>query len=294
VVTQTIDIKEGVENTLVINYKTRGMNSWKYDFVSGVVFGNSGNSQKIKRARNFDFKMYTSFDDIDFPGGTMSPSKKSRTDKGWLLEWDYANLISGFMIGMKMPDKVNPGTLAGQVCYFAPVSLFFFFMIIFLICMIRGIEIHPINYVFLAAAFFSFHLLMAYLADQIDIAPAFAVSAVVSVFLVVSYLRLVAGLRFAVVEAGGAQLIYLVLFSYAFFFKGFTGLSITVISIVTLFLLMQMTGRIKWSERLKAAEPKQSPADIYANSAPMPNYRQPTPPPTAQQPQVPPDDENKA
>jgi hypothetical protein len=40
-----------------------------------------------------------------------------------------------------------------------------------------------------------------------------------------------------------------VLFSYAFFWKGFTGLAITIIAIVTLFVVMQVTGRIRWSER---------------------------------------------
>jgi hypothetical protein len=66
----------------------------------------------------------------------------------------------------------------------------------------------------------------------------------------VSYLRLVVGMRFAAVEAGGAQFLYLVLFSYAFFFKGFTGLAITIGSILTLFAVMQMTGRINWREKL--------------------------------------------
>jgi hypothetical protein len=60
-------------------------------------------------------------------------------------------------------------------------------------------------------------------------------------------------MRFAAVEAGLAQLIYLVLFSYAFFFKGFTGLAITIGSIVTLFVVMQMTGRIRWEERFAKA-----------------------------------------
>jgi len=75
---------------------------------------------------------------------------------------------------------------------------------------------------------------------------------VVSIALVVSYLRLVVGIRFAALEAGTAQLIYLILFSYVFFWKGFTGLAITIISIVTLFVVMQATGRVRWSERLKA------------------------------------------
>jgi hypothetical protein len=47
-------------------------------------------------------------------------------------------------------------------------------------------------------------------------------------------------------------LIYLVLFSYAFFWNGFTGLSITVIAVITLFVVMQATGRIRWSERFAA------------------------------------------
>jgi len=53
-----------------------------------------------------------------------------------------------------------------------------------------------------------------------------------------------------VVDAGLTQLIYLVLFSYAFFFEGFTGLAVTIGAILTLFVVMQITGRIRWEEKL--------------------------------------------
>jgi hypothetical protein len=43
-----------------------------------------------------------------------------------------------------------------------------------------------------------------------------------------------------------------VMFSYAFFFKGFTGLAVTVGSILTLFVVMQITGRIRWAEKFAA------------------------------------------
>ena len=122
----------------------------------------------------------------------------------------------------------------------------------FIITTLRKIDLHPMNYFFLATAFFAFHLLLAYLVDHISIHVAMVVASVVSVTLVVSYLRLVVGLRFAALEAGTAQLIYLVLFSYAFFWKGFTGLAITIIAIITLFVVMQVTGRIRWSERFAA------------------------------------------
>ena len=68
-----------------------------------------------------------------------------------------------------------------------------------------------------------------------------------SVLLVASYLRLVVGARFALVEAGLAQLVYQVGFGVAHFRDGTTGLTITVLGIGTLFALMQLTGRVDWS-----------------------------------------------
>jgi inner membrane protein involved in colicin E2 resistance len=118
----------------------------------------------------------------------------------------------------------------------------------------KGIELHPMNYLFLAAAFFAFHLLFAYSVDHLDVPLAFALASAVSVLLVVTYLRLVVGPRFAAVEAGISQLIYLVLFSFAHFFEGFTGLIVTVGSILTLFALMQLTGRLRWAEVLRKPE----------------------------------------
>ena len=61
--------------------------------------------------------------------------------------------------------------------------------------------------------------------DHVSIHLSFIICSLVSIFLVISYLRLVVNMRFALLEAGGAQFVYLVLFSYAFFFEGFTGLA---------------------------------------------------------------------
>jgi inner membrane protein involved in colicin E2 resistance len=225
--------------TLHVTYGSQGLNTWRYKLANGIA-----------QAHDFALTMHTNFKDIDFSDDTLSPTSKQPTSGGWNLGWRYSNLVSGFQIGMTMPEKLQPGPLAGQISYFAPVSLFFFFFLMFIIAIIRNIELHPLNYFFLATAFFAFHLLLAYLVDHISIHLAMFISSVVSVLLVVSYLRLVVGLRFALVEAGISQLIYLVLFSYAFFWKGFTGLAITIISIVTLFVVMQATGRIRWSDRL--------------------------------------------
>ena len=219
-------------------YRSQGLESWRYKFGDDVA-----------QVRDFQLHMKTNFQDIDFSENTLSPTEKRRSGSGWELTWTYKNLLTGYQIGMPMPEKLQPGPLAGQISLFAPVSLFFFFFIMFILTTLRDIELHPMNYFFLAAAFFAFHLLLAYLVDHISIHAAFLVCSAVSVFLVVSYLRLAVGMRFAAVEAAGAQFLYLVLFSYAFFFKGFTGLTITLGAILTLFAVMQMTGRIRWAEK---------------------------------------------
>ena len=259
--TGTAVVKAGETATLRVAYRSQGLNDWRYNFGGDVA-----------QVRDFQMRMATDFKEIDFPENTLSPSEKRETGEGWELEWSYKNLVSGFQIGMAMPEKLQPGPLAGRISLFAPVSLFFFFFLMFIITTMRGIELHPMNYFFLAAAFFSFHLLLAYLVDHVSIHAAFAASSVVSIFLVISYLRLVVGTRFAAREAGLAQFIYLVMFSYAFFFKGFTGLAVTVGSIMTLFVVMQITGRVRWAEKF-AARPggdagKDAPADFSGKVAP--------------------------
>jgi len=246
-------IAAGKTAQLAVSYSSQGLEEWRYSF----------GSADVAQVNNFYLRMRTNFKDIDFPDNTLSPSEKTETPNGWDLNWSYRSLLSGYQIAMVMPEKLQPGPLAGKISFFAPVSLFFFFFLMMIITTMRGIDLHPMNYFFLAAAFFSFHLLLAYLVDHMSIHAAFAISSAVSIFLVVSYLRLVVGMRFASREAALAQFIYLVMFSYAFFLKGFTGLAITIGSVLTLFVVMQITGRIRWAEKF-SVKPVETPVNTPA------------------------------
>jgi inner membrane protein involved in colicin E2 resistance len=260
----------GAKTVLRTEYRSQGLDSWRYSFSSASAgqAGSSGNgAPQVSQTRDFHLLMKTDFGGFDFPDNSLSPTEKRETANGWELHWNYENLVSGFDIALKMPQKLQPGPLAGRISYFAPVSLFFFFFLVFVLSTMRGNNLHPMNYFFLACAFFAFHLLLAYLADHISIHAAFVISSVVSIALVVSYLRLVVDWRFAVVDAGLTQLIYLVLFSYAFFFEGFTGLAVTIGAILTLFVVMQMTGRLKWEEKFATAQQNQGP--IYPAPTPL-------------------------
>ncbi len=221
-----------------VRYRSRGMRTWTYAFAEAGV----------AQVRDFRLLMTTNFKDVDFPAGSVSPGERAASGDGWALTWAFSNLISGQAIGMELPQKLNPGPFAARVTFFAPVSLLFFLAVMVMVGATSGPSLHPMHYWFIAAAFFAFHLLLAYLVDHVGVHLAFAIAAVVSIGLVVSYLRVVIGMEQALLRAGAAQAIFLVLFSYAFFFEGFTGLDITIGAILTLFVMMQMTARVSWDD----------------------------------------------
>ena len=224
------------ELVLRVAYRSRGLGEWAYAFVG----------EGVAQVRDFELTMTTDFGGFDFPAGTISPTTKAPSGDGWTLRWAFESLAAGKHIGIDPPNRLNPGPVTARITFFAPVSLLFFFTVMVLLGVLGGRSLHPVNYFFLAAAFFAFHLLLAYLVDHVEMNAAFAIAAAASVFLVVSYLRVVAGMRTALVQAGLAQLVFLVLFSYAFFFEGYTGLTVTVGAVLTLFVLMQLTARVDW------------------------------------------------
>lgn len=234
-ITRALNLASGQRETVTIGYETQGMDEWWYDFGSSV-----------SQVNNFSLTMTTDFAEIDFPQNSISPTKKERTGEGWKLLWQYSNLLTGVKIGMVMPRKLNPGPWVSEVTFFAPVSLFLFFFLLFIYTTIKNIRIHPMNYFFIGVAFFSFHLLMAYLVDHLSIQLSFLVCSFISIFLVISYMRLIVGSRTAFLEVGISQFVYLVVFSYTFFFTGYTGLAITILCIITLFFVMQSTGKVDW------------------------------------------------
>lgn len=238
-----VEVEPGETVTFRVAYRAQGVETWRYAF-----------GEQTQQVRDFRLVLSTDFDEIDFPAGTLSATEKVRDGDGWRLAWRYEHLVAGAGLGLALPEKLNPGPWVSRVTFFAPVSLFLFFFLLFLLSLMRGVRLHPMHYFFLGAAFFSFHLLLAYLVDHISVHAAVAICSVVSIGLVVSYMRLVTGARFALVEVGLAQLVYLVGFAYTFFLDGATGLTVTVLCIATLFGVMQLTGRLDWERVFERAD----------------------------------------
>jgi hypothetical protein len=241
---------------VVLSYASRGQGSWRYLQRPG------GGALK-----DFTLRMRTNFDEIDFPEAGLSPSSRVASGGGTELEWRFSNIITTRGIGMVMPERIQPGELAAELSFTAPISLLFFFLVVALLTKLEGLDVHPVNYMFLAASFFSFHLLFAYTVDRLPLWLAFSLASTVSVVMVTTYLRLVVSAKFGFLKAGVAQLVYLVGFSAAHFLEGFTGLTVTVLSIATLFLCMLLTGRVRWSDALAPAVPSGAPQGPYRHGA---------------------------
>jgi hypothetical protein len=246
--TARVTLPANGEGELEVAYRTRGLGPWTYSF------GPDG----VSRVHDFELEMTTDFDEVDFPAGTLSPTTLGAKPPGKRLAWRFESLVTGQKIGIDPPQRLNPGPFAARVTFFAPVALLFFMTSLVILGMVRGPSLHPMHWFFLSAAFFSFHLLLAYLVDHVNVHVAFALAAGTGVFLVVSYLRIVAGAHYALTRAGLAQVVFLVLFSYSFFLEGYTGLTVTVGAVVTLFVLMQSTARVDWTT-VFAAQTRRSP-----------------------------------
>lgn len=233
VVTRAVLLPASGSVTLHTSYRTRGTNTWRYEFPDK------------RRISGFNLTMRTNFPDINFPVGTGSPSERSQDAGGFILVWDYPDVLAAPSIGMDMPKRLNAGPVASRIAFFAPVSLLFFVTIILMIGGMKGIPLHPMHVFFISAGFFAFHLLFAYLVDLLPLLPSFGISAATSVLLVCGYLKAVGGKGLFKI-ALPAQTIYLVLFSASFFVDGLTGITLAVLGVITLALLMFLTARIDW------------------------------------------------
>ena len=252
----TVELAPGKTVQLRTGYRARGLDEWRYSFPDA------------SRIQDFELMMHTNFAEIDYPLDTGSPTEDlmESADNRWTVVWRYPDVISARGIGMTMPEVLNPGPVAMNIALFAPLSLGVFFLVLLITSLIHKIELHPMNYLLLAAGFFAFPLLFAYLVDIANVHLSFLIAAAASVLLVCGYLRLVAGGALFKI-ALPTQLFYLVLFSYSFFLKGLTGLTLTVGGIVTLGMIMFLTAGVNWAE-VMAAWPRKSKAEPSAQTDP--------------------------
>ena len=101
---------------LRVAYRSHGLDNWSYGF-----------GDEVTQVKDFQLHVTTNFPGFDLLENTLSPTEEIRQPSGWDLVWNYKNLVSGYHVGIALPQRLQPGPLAGRISYFAPVSLLFFF-----------------------------------------------------------------------------------------------------------------------------------------------------------------------
>jgi len=221
---------------------------------------NAVEQERLTRLDNFNLKLTTNFVRYAFPERTI-PYTTLRQDGGRsVFEWLFDQTVTGKNIGLVVPEELNPGSVASRVAFFAPISLLFFFVVLTIFGILAKNRLHPIHYAFLAATFLSFHLMFSYSADHISMYLAFAIASLIACLLTFNYVARVKDQNYALV-ATSLQLLYLVAFSWSFFYQtdtglGITGLIVTIVSVVTLFVLMQLTAKLDWQNIDVASQEK--------------------------------------
>ncbi len=236
----TVKLAPGERHGFQVGYQSRGTSRFQYG-------GDGGLGGAAGQAKDFELVMKTNFANVDFPAGTLSPSGHAAKDGGWeghLEVLEHRHQRAG---RRRAAAAAEPGAarLEDHVLRAGRAAV--------LLLRRRGARgragpEHPPDELLLLRL----RLLRlppalrlparprrdpAELRDRLGGCRSSSSSATRACS--------PAG-RFAVREMAIAQLIYLVLFSFTFFWDGFTGLAITIGAVLTLFVMMQITGRMDW------------------------------------------------
>src|SRR5580658_4881421 len=97
---------------LRVGYRSHGLDNWSYGF-----------GDEVTQVKDFQLHVTTNFAGFDLLENTLSPSEEVRQKDvldqkdGWDLAWNYKNLVSGYHVGIALPQKLQPGPLAGRISY---------------------------------------------------------------------------------------------------------------------------------------------------------------------------------
>lgn len=214
-------------------------------------------------ARSNDVRIRSPWADPSFTGALL-PARRSVTAKGFDAAWqvldlnraygqqwdaadgDVARRLEPSAFGVKL---YQPGGVYQQNDRAGKYALLFIaltFVAFFLFEVLKGLRLHPVQYLLIGAAMTSFYVLLLALSEQIGFGPAYAVAAATVVLIVGGYAMAVLRARGAGCVLGGVlALVYAILYGligaeqYALLIG-----SVVLVAVVA--LLMYLTRRIDW------------------------------------------------
>jgi inner membrane protein len=241
------------------------------DFALTLRIAGTESFSALPLARTNALRIRSPWPDPSFTGALL-PGKRSVGAQGfdatWQVldlnraygqHWDVANTdvaarLEPSAVGVKL---YQPGGVYQQNDRAGKYGLLFIaltFVAFFLFEVLKGLRLHPVQYLLVGAAMTSFYVLLLALSEQIGFGPAYAVAAAAVVLIVGGYAMAALRARAAGLALGGVlTLVYAILYGLIGA-EQYALLIGSVVLVAVIALLMYLTRRIDW----------------YAYSAPLP------------------------
>jgi len=224
--------------TIEISYNAQGTEKF-------VLAMGNGKSE----IKNLDVELITDFTDNTIPDGAMVPTSSAGDNKEMKYSWKAANLVTGQNISLKFKISGNYGEIISRLFYYSPVALFLFVGLLLVFSVSKGINLHPMHYLFMITGFFIFYLLGSYIVSYMNIITAILISLAVSTGIILYYAYLIKKGKDIVRVSSYGVLLFQWIFSTAFFVPEHTGFLITIASIAAFLFLIRSTASIDWENK---------------------------------------------
>ncbi|QWT20478.1 cell envelope integrity protein CreD [Bacillus sp. NP157] len=214
-------------------------------------------------ARSSTLRLRSGWSDPSFQGA-MLPGKSSVTANGFDATWQALDLnrsygqhwdgsdqevngrLASSAFGVRL---VEPGSVYQQNDRAGKYGLLFIaltFVAFFLFEVLKGLRLHPVQYLLVGAAMVSFYVLLLAFSEQIGFGPAYLVAAGTVVLIVGGYAAAVLRARTAGMVLGGVLgLVYAILYGLIGA-EQYALLIGSVVLVAVIALLMYLTRRIDW------------------------------------------------
>lgn len=256
--------------TVTVPIDLDALNGQPIEFALSLRLAGTQSLQLLPLARTMDVKMHAPWPDPSFIGAAL-PVERQVDAHGFSARWHMLDLNRSYGQYWSESDMRVNGAVhdsAFGVALFQPADVYqrnvragkygllfitMTFVAFFLFEVLRGLRVHPVQYLLIGAALTSFYVLLLALSEQVGFGIAYAVAATSVVLIMSGYAMAVLGARRAGLKLGGAlaavyAMLYVVLAA-----EQYALLIGAVVLIVTVGLLMYLTRRIDWYASVPAA-----------------------------------------
>lgn len=199
-------------------------------------------------------------------GGDYLPHVPSVNAKGFHAEWSVSNLARNMAEGegskpgakpdafsVSFIDPINVYLMSERAVKYGVLFVVLVFTSFFMFEIMRGLRIHPLQYMLVGLAMAMFFLLIISLSEHIPFVAAYLISGAACVALIGSYLSgMLKNRRLAAGFAGGIGMLYVVLYG-VLQSEDNALLMGTLIIFIALAAVMQMTRHLDWYRFNQAA-----------------------------------------